>query len=315
MGKLAPKALIARLREAFSTGNYQEAWNICQSNKLFPQQRAWRGAWSASGAARTRSSSRSRRPPCASRPYLRTNTTYLSVIGVVSPMIGLTGTVWGMIKAFHTLGQNGITDPSKLAGNIGEVLVATASGLIVAIPAFVFYLHPARTAAGRDPLLRGRRSTACSTRCPTSSSWACASARTSPPTRPASFAPPAPARRRRFPARSRPTAPPATRRSTSAPRRARIAARCSTGAASRSAGPFHGLQRQQTIPQPQAPGAGGARARIPGRADDRRAAGADAFLHEHHLDRAAQEGQEPAAARRRQLEAKDPTRRTRRVRS
>jgi biopolymer transport protein ExbB len=70
---------------------------------------------------------------------LKTNTTYLSVIGVVSPMIGLTGTVWGMIKAFHTLGQSGITDPSKLAGNIGEVLVATASGLIVAIPAFVFF--------------------------------------------------------------------------------------------------------------------------------------------------------------------------------
>ena len=70
---------------------------------------------------------------------LKTNTTYFSVIGVVSPMIGLTGTVWGMIGAFKTLGQNGITDPSALAGKIGEVLIATMSGLVVAVPAFVFF--------------------------------------------------------------------------------------------------------------------------------------------------------------------------------
>jgi len=137
-GKLAPKALVARLREAFSTGNYQEAWNICQSNKCFLSnvlgaglERIGRGKDAVEFALEETATRES--------TVLRTNMTYLSVIGVVSPMIGLTGTVWGMIKAFHTLGQNGITDPSKLAGNIGEVLVATASGLIVAIPAFVFF--------------------------------------------------------------------------------------------------------------------------------------------------------------------------------
>jgi biopolymer transport protein ExbB len=138
VGKLAPKALVARLREAFSTGNYQEAWNICQQNKCFLAnvlgagvERIGRGKDAVEFAIEETALRES--------TVLRTNTTYLSVIGVVSPMVGLTGTVWGMIKAFHTLGQNGITDPSKLAGNIGEVLVATASGLIVAIPAFVFY--------------------------------------------------------------------------------------------------------------------------------------------------------------------------------
>ena len=76
---------------------------------------------------------------------LKINTTYLSVIGVVSPMIGLTGTVWGMIGAFKTLGDNGISNPSLLAGKIGEVLVATLSGLIVAVPAFIaFYVLRAR---------------------------------------------------------------------------------------------------------------------------------------------------------------------------
>jgi biopolymer transport protein ExbB len=137
-GRLAPKALIARLREAFSSGNYQEAWNICQSNKCFLSnvlsaglERIGRGKDAVEFALEETALRES--------TVLRTNTTYLSVIGVVSPMIGLTGTVWGMIKAFHTLGQNGITDPSKLAGNIGEVLVATVSGLLVAIPAFIFF--------------------------------------------------------------------------------------------------------------------------------------------------------------------------------
>jgi len=70
---------------------------------------------------------------------IKSNIQYLSVIGVVSPMVGLTGTVLGMIKAFETLGSSGAADPSKLAGNISEVLVATGTGLFVAIPAFVLY--------------------------------------------------------------------------------------------------------------------------------------------------------------------------------
>lgn len=64
---------------------------------------------------------------------------YLSVIGVIAPMLGLTGTVVGMIQAFAAMNQAGAADPSKLSGAIGHVLHATAAGLAVAIPAFVFY--------------------------------------------------------------------------------------------------------------------------------------------------------------------------------
>lgn len=71
---------------------------------------------------------------------LQTRVNYLSVIGVCSPMIGLLGTVVGMKGAFGELGNSGIGDPSALAGHIGHVLVATAAGLFVAIPAFMgFY--------------------------------------------------------------------------------------------------------------------------------------------------------------------------------
>jgi biopolymer transport protein ExbB len=54
-------------------------------------------------------------------------------------MIGLLGTVIGMMNAFATLGSSGIADPRALAKSIGEVLLATASGLFIAIPAFIFY--------------------------------------------------------------------------------------------------------------------------------------------------------------------------------
>ena len=71
---------------------------------------------------------------------LQTRINYLSVIGVCSPMVGLLGTVWGMRKAFSTLGSSGLGDFDKLAGSIGEVLIASASGLFIAIPAFMgFY--------------------------------------------------------------------------------------------------------------------------------------------------------------------------------
>jgi biopolymer transport protein ExbB len=136
--KLAPPALVARIREAFKAGNYQEAWNICKSNRCFLSSVLGNGL---ERVGRSKDAVEFIVEETALREAndLKTNTTYLSVIGVVSPMIGLTGTVWGMIGAFKALGDNGIANPSLLAGKIGEVLIATMSGLVVAVPAFIFF--------------------------------------------------------------------------------------------------------------------------------------------------------------------------------
>jgi biopolymer transport protein ExbB len=142
--KLAPPALVARLKEAFKAGNYQEAWNICKANKCFLSNVLGNGL---ERIGRNKDAVEFIVEETAQREAndLKTNTTYLSVIGVVSPMIGLTGTVWGMIGAFNALGANGISDPKALAGKIGEVLIATMSGLVVAVPAFIlFYVLRAR---------------------------------------------------------------------------------------------------------------------------------------------------------------------------
>lgn len=73
--------------------------------------------------------------------YLMKPIDFLSIIGAIAPMLGLLGTVSGMIKAFQTMGSQGMGKPELLAGNIGEALITTATGLIIAIPAMLFFFY------------------------------------------------------------------------------------------------------------------------------------------------------------------------------
>ena len=63
----------------------------------------------------------------------------LGTIAVITPLLGLLGTVIGMIKVFSQIQLAGIGDPSVLAGGISEALITTAAGLGVAIPALIFH--------------------------------------------------------------------------------------------------------------------------------------------------------------------------------
>ncbi len=66
---------------------------------------------------------------------------YISVIAVIAPMIGLLGTVSGMIKAFGNMASAGMGRPEVLADNISEALITTAGGLILGIPAMIIYFY------------------------------------------------------------------------------------------------------------------------------------------------------------------------------
>jgi len=63
----------------------------------------------------------------------------LATISVVTPLLGLLGTVLGMIEVFNALMQQGVGDIGVLAGGISKALITTAAGLVVAIPALIFY--------------------------------------------------------------------------------------------------------------------------------------------------------------------------------
>ncbi|MEW6556656.1 MAG: MotA/TolQ/ExbB proton channel family protein [Elusimicrobiota bacterium] len=67
---------------------------------------------------------------------------YLSAvgtIGAITPFIGLLGTVIGIMRAFHDLGKYGVGNPSIVSAGIAEALIATAAGLLVAIPSVILY--------------------------------------------------------------------------------------------------------------------------------------------------------------------------------
>jgi len=67
--------------------------------------------------------------------YLNT----LGTIASITPLIGLLGTVIGMIKVFTAITVSGVGDPTVLSGGISEALITTASGLSVGIPCLMFY--------------------------------------------------------------------------------------------------------------------------------------------------------------------------------
>lgn len=69
---------------------------------------------------------------------------YLNTLGTIaaaSPLLGLLGTVFGMIQVFSAITVHGVGNPSILAGGIAQALITTAAGLSVAIPALIFHRY------------------------------------------------------------------------------------------------------------------------------------------------------------------------------
>jgi biopolymer transport protein ExbB len=72
----------------------------------------------------------------------------LGTIASISPLLGLLGTVIGMISVFAAITQHGVGDPGALAGGISQAMITTAAGLTVAIVSLVFYRYFRRKVDG-----------------------------------------------------------------------------------------------------------------------------------------------------------------------
>jgi biopolymer transport protein ExbB len=72
----------------------------------------------------------------------------LATIGATSPFVGLFGTVWGIMNSFIGISKSQTTNLAVVAPGIAEALLATAIGLVAAIPAVIFYNHFARVTKG-----------------------------------------------------------------------------------------------------------------------------------------------------------------------
>jgi biopolymer transport protein ExbB len=145
--RVAPPEHEQKVKELFRNGDYVAAYKYCKENPA-PLTNVLRVGIGLLGDGKQVAEEGMLAELAKENSTMQTYISYLSVIGVCAPMIGLLGTVTGMIKAFAKLGASGIGDPSGLSAAIGEVLVATASGLIIAIPAFgAFYFLRNRAAA------------------------------------------------------------------------------------------------------------------------------------------------------------------------
>jgi biopolymer transport protein TolQ len=71
--------------------------------------------------------------------HLRKGLGFLATVGNTAPFIGLFGTVWGIMRAFHDIGVRGSASLADVAPGISEALIATAFGLAAAIPAVIGY--------------------------------------------------------------------------------------------------------------------------------------------------------------------------------
>jgi biopolymer transport protein ExbB len=75
---------------------------------------------------------------------LERNLSVLGTMAASAPLIGLLGTVWGIMRAFHDMANTGSAAPSVVAAGVAEALVTTGAGLVVAIPALMLYNHFSR---------------------------------------------------------------------------------------------------------------------------------------------------------------------------
>ena len=85
--------------------------------------------------------------------HMRKGTGILASIGATAPFVGLFGTVWGIMNSFIGIARSQTTNLAVVAPGIAEALLATAIGLVAAIPAVLFYNHLTRLTAGNKALM------------------------------------------------------------------------------------------------------------------------------------------------------------------
>lgn len=131
-----PVEFIDKIQDLLQKEKLSDAIYLCQSDissiaKVFLAglKNAKKGLWLIKEAIEERGSREA--------TMLEKNLGILSTIANLTPLLGLLGTVSGMIKTFNAISVQGIGNPAPLAGGIAEALITTGAGLCVAIPTLV----------------------------------------------------------------------------------------------------------------------------------------------------------------------------------
>ena len=131
--------ILTRLRSSLEKGFYDEALSICENSPSVISNLMKIGIEHRNYSPQV---IKDRITDAANLeiPRMEKNISSLGTIAHISPLLGLLGTVTGNIQAFGLLGNFGVgADPALLASGIAEALITTAAGIVVSIPATVFY--------------------------------------------------------------------------------------------------------------------------------------------------------------------------------
>ncbi|AVT57066.1 tol-pal system-associated acyl-CoA thioesterase [Pectobacterium versatile] len=129
--------------EAFKAGSVAQQLLVDAQNELELSARS-----DDNNGIKERTAFRLERRVAATGRHMGRGNGYLATVGAVAPFVGLFGTVWGIMNSFIGIAQTQTTNLAVVAPGIAEALLATAIGLVAAIPAVVIYNVFARSIAG-----------------------------------------------------------------------------------------------------------------------------------------------------------------------
>lgn len=149
-GAQIPKRLMADLRDSMVSGGVSAGLQVVEGNKS-AMGRVMYSLLSRSGATRRELETTVDDEGSRILYDLRANLRPIGIIASIAPLLGLLGTVFGLIAAFRQAAELGMDDPRNFAAGIYEALYTTAFGLVVAIPMSIIY-HMLRNRA--DNIMR-----------------------------------------------------------------------------------------------------------------------------------------------------------------
>lgn len=137
----ASKKIMDQIRDLAEKGEFQEASAYCKSNSRVPTCRMIDGVMdhASEGGSLEVLENALQEAILKQMPYLERGMNFLALCGAVAPLLGLLGTVTGMIQTFQVITDVGTGDPTMMAGGISVALLTTKFGLMVAVP--IMFIH------------------------------------------------------------------------------------------------------------------------------------------------------------------------------
>jgi len=135
-----PDGVLASALVALRSGNNEEAARVC-SKESHPVGAVAADVIRAMDENPEAAEERMHIALSEQRLQMERNLGFLGTMGNTAPLLGLLGTVWGIMRAFHDMARTGSAGPSVVAAGVAEALFTTAAGLLVAVPAVMIYNH------------------------------------------------------------------------------------------------------------------------------------------------------------------------------